>query len=152
MTTCRLIYKSAAHEATLANEALADLQRIATEKNSRLGITGMLILSGDRFLQVLEGDSDKVNQLYARIIADQRHHDVELISYEAIAQRFFDIWAMRLIDLYDLPLQPRQFLMKKYESEDGVVRIPDQINLVYSLLLDAKLFCLSEPWSLEPAG
>ncbi len=149
--SCRLIYRSAASEQTLSNEALARLQQGATEKNARFGVTGMLVLSGDQFLQVLEGDADKVNQLYARIVVDPRHHSVELISYEQITQRFFDTWAMRLVDLYDLPLQPRQFLMKKYSSLDGVVQIPDQLNLVYALLLDAKLFCLSEPWSLEPA-
>lgn len=149
MKTCRLIYKSVAYDETLENDALAALQKTAAENNARFGITGLLVVSGDQFLQVLEGDADKVNRLYANIIADARHHDIELISYESVGERYFDTWAMRLVDLYDLPLQPRQFLMKKYACNDGVIQVPETLDLVYSLLLDAKLFCLSQPWSLE---
>lgn len=151
MTTCRLIYKSVAQEATLANDSLAALQQTCIDNNERDKITGLLILSGDQFLQVLEGDSDRVNELYAKIVKDERHRDVRLISFEQISERYFADWAMRLIDLYDLPMQPRQFLMRKYPSIEDTVKIPDQLNLVYALLLDAKTFCTSEPWAEIPS-
>ncbi len=57
---------------------------------------------------------------------------------------------MRLIDLYDLPLLPRKFLTQKCQSVEDTICIPSQLNLVFSLLLDAKTFCHSEPWDNSP--
>ena len=36
--------------------------------------------------------------------------------------------------------------MNKYESEDGMIKIPPTSMEIHSLLLDARAFCLSEPW------
>lgn len=147
MRTCRLIYKSVAREETLSNQALSELQETSARNNEQRGITGLLALSGNQFLQALEGDGDSVNDLYAKIVNDPRHHKVRLISFESATERYFEDWAMRLVDLYDLPLQPRKYLARKYSNLDDTVKIPDQINLVYSLLLDAKTICLNVPWS-----
>ncbi|MDQ8187360.1 BLUF domain-containing protein [Pelagicoccus sp. SDUM812002] len=151
MSNCRLIYRSTAEEETLSNEELAKLQYSSVSNNNALGISGILVLSGDQFLQVLEGNSTRVNELYLKIAQDPRHHSIQLISFESITERYFSDWGMRLIDLYDLPLQPRKFLMQKYPSVDDAICIPTQLNLVYALLLDAKMFCLSEPWENSPA-
>ncbi|EDY84535.1 Sensors of blue-light using FAD family [Verrucomicrobiia bacterium DG1235] len=147
MSICRLIYQSIAFEDILANQALAELQESSSARNRELGVTGLLLLSGDRFLQVLEGESDPVNELFAKIQADPRHHTIRLIDYVNFAERYFDNWGMRLVDLYDLPLQPRQYLMQKYSSSDDTVQIPEQLHRVYSLLLDAKTLCINKPWS-----
>jgi uncharacterized protein (UPF0297 family) len=64
-------------------------------------ITGVLC-QGDGFcLQMLEGERSIINQLYARIVRDSRHKDVELIKYEEISQRKYSQWSMALIDLSD---------------------------------------------------
>jgi len=51
----------------------AELLTVAREKNSRLGITGMLLYKAGLFLQVLEGDSVRVRELYSKIASDERH-------------------------------------------------------------------------------
>lgn len=147
MPICRLIYRSTACEDTLSNKELAAIQHLSVENNSNKGVTGLLVLSGDQFLQVLEGESKDINELYAKILQDSRHHSVRLISFESVPERFFENWAMRLVDLYDLPMQPRRFLMQKYSSIEDSICIPEPLNLVYSLLLDAKTLCISEPWT-----
>ncbi len=147
MTKYRLIYRSHAEEDVLGNQALAELEAKCVEKNLEYGLTGMLILSGERFLQVIEGEIAALNHCYARIVADNRHRDVQLLSYEAIQTPSYDSWSMRLVDLYDLPKQPRRFLERKYDHEDGVIEIPTRLDLVYALLSDAKCFALSNPWS-----
>ena len=146
MEECRLIYKSIPSEEVVSNETLADITENGAVNNRKLNITGLLILTGDEFLQVLEGPTKAVNQLYLQIAKDKRHRDVQLISYETINQRFFQTWNMRLIDLWDLPGQTRQYLLAKYKSDDEMIRIPDTFLEIHSLLLDAKAFCLSEPW------
>ena len=43
---------------------------------------------------MIEGGRQAVNQLYARILRDPRHHEVVLLSYEEILERRFGCWTM----------------------------------------------------------
>jgi len=130
----------------MPNEDLRQLMRESADNNRGAGITGLLILSGDAFLQVLEGPADAVNELFGHIMRDPRHHDLRLISYEQIGPTYFDDWDMHLVDLFDLSKHPRQYLAGKYRVENGVVQIPERLHEVYGLLLDAKAICTGRPW------
>ncbi len=149
MTKCRLIYRSTCAAKPMPNEDLRALIEQSASKNQEIGITGLLVLSGDQFLQALEGPADAVNALYARIIRDTRHHDLRLISYEPIEETYFHDWGMSLVDLYDLPKPTREILARKYPSKDGAVLIPERLHEVYALLLDAKFICLGRPWDRQ---
>jgi hypothetical protein len=141
ISRCRLIYSSISSKKIVSNDVIKALVKRSAENNLRDKITGLLLLSGDRFLQVLEGDSKAVNRLYGKIYQDPRHREVELISFESIDVPYFETWGMRLVDLYDLPTHPRRFLMDKYEYVDGDIQIPARLHEVFSLLLDAKTLC-----------
>jgi hypothetical protein len=65
------------------------------------GITGVLCQGTGFFIQMLEGDRSVVSSLYARILNDKRHKDVEIVSFEEIKDRKFKQWSMALIDLSD---------------------------------------------------
>lgn len=130
----------------MSNEELRDLVRQSAENNRARGITGLLLLSGGDFLQVLEGPSDAVNKLFNRIVRDPRHHDVSLIAFEQIGPFYFDEWDMHLVDLFDLPKLPRELLASKYSVKDGAVVIPERLHEVYGLLLDARTICRGRPW------
>ena len=123
MSRCRLIYSSISSKEIASNVTVKELVKRSAQNNLRDKITGLLLLSGDRFLQ------------------DARHREVELISFEAIDIGYFETWGMRLVDLYDLPIHPRRFLMDKYEHTDGNIHIPARLHEVFSLLLDAKTLC-----------
>ncbi|EXJ16273.1 BLUF domain-containing protein [Imhoffiella purpurea] len=151
MENCRLIYRSTCRDGFIDNADLRELVSKSAENNRVQGITGMLILSGDQFLQVLEGPSDAVNRLYARIIVDSRHEDLRLISYEQISERHFKDWDMSLVDLYDLPKPARDLLARKYPSRNGIVPIPERVHEAYALLLDAKFLCQGRPWERDSA-
>jgi len=113
----------------------------ARRKNAQAGITGLLVLSGRRFLQVVEGPVQFVNELMAKIIADDRHSRFELVSYEQIGASSFHDWSMGVLTLGDLPESLRDMLEGKYGLEDGAVRIPDDRMGAFSLLLDARWIC-----------
>lgn len=87
------IYTSAAREDFKA-EGLVELLRGARERNADRGVTGMLLYAEGSFFQVLEGEADAVDALYARIERDQRHGQVTLIIREPIPKRNFDDWTM----------------------------------------------------------
>ena len=96
MRPCRLIYKSIASSEILEPKQLANG---ASSNNRRLNLHGILVLSDGKFLQLLEGPSKFVNELFCNIAKDPRHHQVELISFESIVQEEFIDWSMKLLEL-----------------------------------------------------
>ena len=53
-------------------------------------------------MQVLEGERGKVTSLYARIHADPRHKDLELLHCESITSRRYAAWSMAHVNLSDV--------------------------------------------------
>ncbi len=102
----RLIYVSKAAQAQ--TPLLADtILHKAHKWNAEHGITGVLCEGQCVFLQVLEGDRSAVTRLYARISADPRHKDLELIHCESIAERRYGQWSMARVSLSDVDPQTR---------------------------------------------
>ena len=64
------------------------------ENNRRDGISGLLLVHKDHFLQVLEGPSGAVTGTYHRILADARHCSSRLISAGPGRARLFGEWNM----------------------------------------------------------
>lgn len=77
----------------------ATLLATARAANHAQGITGVLCQGQGLYLQVLEGERDRVNALYVRIVADRRHRDVELLRLEETEDRRFADWSMALVEL-----------------------------------------------------
>ena len=67
--------------------------------NPPSGITGILCYGGGIFLQAIEGGRSAVNTLYGHILRDKRHTDVELLTYEEIAERRFGGWTMGQVNI-----------------------------------------------------
>jgi hypothetical protein len=66
-------------------------------------ITGMLISSPNRFMQLLEGDEAVVRGTYERIAKDDRHYASVILRETHIAERQFADWTMAshfLPDMY----------------------------------------------------
>ncbi len=97
----RLMYASRAADTVDADELHAILRQSKAD-NPRRGITGVLCFSGGIFIQVLEGGRGPVNALYNRIVADPRHRDVILLSYEEIGERRFAGWSMGEVNMQRL--------------------------------------------------
>ncbi len=72
--------------------------------NGRHGITGILLYVDGCFIQVLEGDSNSVQELYDRIVLDPRHTSVTRIILEAVPRRFFGEWTIGLANIGSLEL------------------------------------------------
>jgi len=81
--------------AAILDEILVQSRR----NNPAKGITGMLCVSNDVFIQLLEGGRDEVCELYNAIVRDTRHQNVRLLAYDEISQRQFGSWTMGRVDL-----------------------------------------------------
>lgn len=147
MTKSRLIYKSQATSDVVSNQTLRHLEQEASKNNQQKGITGLLVLIGNTFLQALEGPSIEVTALFADILADKRHHQVELLTFDTAVEPYFEDWNMRLVDLYDMPGEKRALMASKYPSKEGDILVPSDLHKVYAFLLDAKYLCDSTPWN-----
>ena len=94
----RCLYASRA--ATGTGAAILDEILVQSRRNNPAkGITGMLCVSNDVFIQLLEGGRDEVCDLYNAIVRDPRHQNVRLLAYDEISQRQFGSWTMGRVDL-----------------------------------------------------
>jgi hypothetical protein len=96
----RLMYASRAATG-VDHEELSAIMRQSRGANARDGITGALCFctQGRLFIQVLEGGREAVSRRYNRIVADARHGDVTLLSFEEIDERRFAGWAMGQVNM-----------------------------------------------------
>ena len=89
----RLIYRSMATQ-PLGNMQLCHLLASARRANTRQGITGQLAHADGIFLQCLEGSATALSALWSKLLADTRHHAIELIDRQAVDQRLFGDWSL----------------------------------------------------------
>lgn len=88
-----LVYVSHAVRPFLEKD-LVDLLNESRLKNKANHITGMLVYLKEKFIQVLEGDYEIVNQIYGGIKVDSRHHKVRLMLEGNTEDRLFKNWSM----------------------------------------------------------
>jgi len=79
---------------------LAELVEKARLHNAQLQVTGILLFTGDHFLQVLEGPLASVNTVFTRIRHDDRHGNVVELLRDFAPQRRFADRGMMLFDLH----------------------------------------------------
>jgi hypothetical protein len=89
----RLIYASTATDGVDMNEFKRILET-AQKNNANRDLTGVLCFNSRVFLQALEGSREAVNDLYAKLMRDTRHHNLAIIKYEKIEQREYSEWSM----------------------------------------------------------
>ena len=90
----RLVYRSHSliDEGELS-EQLGAIFSTARQNNRGQDITGALMVSGDHFVQALEGGESDVRELFTKIEGDKRHDQVAVVQ-ETSAPRIFARWAM----------------------------------------------------------
>jgi hypothetical protein len=97
----------------------AEVNRIAEQaarRNAERDVTGVLMTAGGIFFQILEGPPEAVTEIYDRILADERHTDVLLLSSEVgLSGRLFPDWSMAKADLdrdASLRLEPLRVMLR----------------------------------------
>lgn len=98
----RLVYVSRMRDTADSRKTEEAIFRVSHEHNPPHGITGILCVGSGIFLQAIEGGREAVNALYARIVRDERHTDVQLLHFQEIKERRFGGWAMGRVNLESL--------------------------------------------------
>ncbi len=129
MSLVRLVYTSSLKD-DFGPKEVDEILKVARVHNAECKLTGALAFNNRRFLQCIEGSSEDVNELYARIIVDKRHVAVTLLSYEVICMRDFTKWAM-----YYVPFtNETRSIVLKYGVSDQFKFIPTDAASAFGLL------------------
>ena len=84
----------------LGPDVIDDIVAASHRNNPALDVTGVLVVAGDLFFQVLEGPDDAVTALYEKIARDPRHDRVLMLDVEeGEFDRLCPDWAMGRLDL-----------------------------------------------------
>lgn len=121
-----LTYVSIARDGLSARE-LANIHCVSMHLNALDGITGLLVFNGKRFMQILEGVDSAIDELVTRLLADQRHHDLDIHDERVIEERCFPDWSMELLCVSTDFAAARTALIQKLP--DGLP--PEVIEAVY---------------------
>lgn len=106
-----MTYASRANPDVSAKDFNEILQQ-AQVNNAANGITGMLTFNKDYFLQTIEGSRAQINRLLYSLMADQRHHDLQLIETREIKHREWSKWSMN----YASPTEENAAVYLKYST------------------------------------
>jgi adenylate cyclase len=76
---------------SLTRKEIENIESISQVNNAKEGITGILLSCNRTFFQILEGDEDRIDHLYEKILKDDRHHQVVCISLERnITEKYWE--------------------------------------------------------------
>ncbi|MCA5921983.1 BLUF domain-containing protein [Curtobacterium oceanosedimentum] len=90
------------------DDALAVLLAESRLRNEALGVSGLLLAKGGRFMQLLEGPAWSVDDRFAVIAKDPRHGEVKSLVREDIERRRFDGWSMAYRALDDADVRSEE--------------------------------------------
>ncbi len=93
-----IVYVSSAVRPFSQSE-LVELLTQSREKNTKLGLTGMLLYKDGNFMQVLEGEEAVVRELLITISKDERHRGIITLMEGSREEREFPDWSMGFYDL-----------------------------------------------------
>lgn len=77
-----------------SKRALGALFSQARTNNKSRNITGALLVTGQTFIQTLEGEEEVVRGVFETIRQDERHDRVELLEAGMVPERVFGHWSM----------------------------------------------------------
>lgn len=76
------------------DEDFDDIEQKSVEANNARDVTGLLVVEGDRVIQILEGREAAVRDLFSKIEADERHTVTKLVSECSDTERMLLTWSM----------------------------------------------------------
>lgn len=124
MFLTRLVYHSLADFADSSGSASDEMGRILSaglRNNPPHGLTGVLAVDGDRFLQVMEGSRGAVSSTFRRIAADSAHRALEIVFCGEVDQRCFADWSVAILREETLPAAEGRAVDYDNITADGLV-------------------------------
>lgn len=141
-----IVYVSAATTPMTDDDVAAILVQ-ARANNQRADMTGALLYNSGRFIQIIEGPDEQLRAQYAKIVADPRHNNVQMISEKRIARRQFPEWTMGFSPLSNDSVKQLEGFDNFFAGRTGRERLKYADSEAHQLLE-----WLAEYWFPRPVG
>lgn len=92
----RMLCCSLSVQEPMSTTSLSVLVGIAEGHNKANNITGVLMTDRSTFVHVLEGASDHLDSLIAKLSRDRRHKAFRVIARRAVSERQYNEWSLML--------------------------------------------------------
>jgi len=112
----QIVYRSKSKRVLSASDLHGMLTHFRMH-NAAHHLTGILLHSWGNFLQLLEGEESDVTDIFRRIRADERHHEIAVIDI-VLPGRIFSDWSMAFVDLSEFA-----------RANPGFAGFPSDLNL-----------------------
>ncbi|MEO1008294.1 MAG: BLUF domain-containing protein [Planctomycetota bacterium] len=96
-TLLQVCYISRRADGVSDDDVVTHIVLPAMLRNRWQDITGCLWFDEDHFLQVLEGPAVETSSMMDRILTDDRHLEVDVVSEHAVRRRHFARFSMRML-------------------------------------------------------
>lgn len=120
----QLVYVSRSVRGVTSAIGMSDILAEARPNNARDGITGCLTAIDGRFVQVIEGHADRLDDLINRLLRDDRHTDIRVLERRSVKARTFADWDMLSPVLVTAEIDDLRRLMR----DDSPGRLDDFIG------------------------
>ena len=126
-----LVYRSTAIE-NFNDPQIRKMLENAKIKNEKNGITGCLLHHNSTFIQLLEGEENKVRSLYSKIKKDLRHKDICVLHIEENLNPLFSRFSMVYNNLDDVSDQVRhkRMLFEQIFHNSDIIGSPGSSKLI----------------------
>lgn len=138
------------YRSTMCNEMVSDATKFATEleaiesvaisRNSSKSVNGVLLVDLGLFVQVLEGDSDAIDEIMHSIYTDKRHTSVTVLLDEVVSKPMFEQWHMKVFMLDELSkvLQQEVSMLRDYCNNNRVDKGLEAVGWMRKLVTTQK--------------
>jgi len=120
----------------MSETEIEDLARQAAKNNAENDISGVLMVKGGVFFQIIEGPEENIDRLFSNILKDPRHEKVITLGIQTgDLRRLFPDWNMKEINLDTTTserLQPVRAIIDAVHAQAVIVE-----NLTEALALSA---------------
>ena len=109
----------------LTQQDIENIGLVSARNNRQNNITGVLLCLAGIFFQILEGDEEQIDEVYQKILRDDRHIEILCLKLEAdIEERLFPDWSMKTINLddnNDLLIRPIKTLLQNVTESHRIL-------------------------------
>ncbi len=113
---------------------IVEISKSSQSRNKENELSGILVLYQNQVLQLLEGESLSITQVFNNILNDKRHTQVNLLNCETIPDRRFGAWKLKEVNIDRLDGQFKKILEAFMVKENTSLRLPQDSAQAYALL------------------
>jgi acylphosphatase len=127
----------------ISEDEVIQIAEHSSFKNKKRGITGVLLYVDGSIIQILEGEKEKVLNLYDIIKEDNRHTSIIKIDESNIEKRHFENWSMGFEKIIFKELQQNP-TFKSYDISDIIKNIDDKAKTFLNLYFKKELIVFNK--------